>query len=121
MYLSQGGVPFQNATFSDTFFNILYKNYHYLYPLILHVSYHNQYLLLYIQLTTGICVFTLYGPKAAGREKSALRVTKQPSLQETSWPNGWSQSAICPFGFLAITMAGIRTRNFTFLEPFLRA
>ena len=32
-----------------------------------------------------------YGPKAAGREKSALRVTKQPSLQETSWPNGWSQ------------------------------
>ena len=33
----------------------------------------------------------IYGPKAAGREKSALRVTKQPSLQETSWPNGWSQ------------------------------
>ena len=33
----------------------------------------------------------LYGPKAAGREKSALRVTKQPSLRETSWPNGWSQ------------------------------
>ena len=29
-----------------------------------------------------------YGPKAAGREKSALRVTKQPSLRETSWPNG---------------------------------
>ena len=25
-----------------------------------------------------------YGPKAAGREKSALRVTKQPSLRETS-------------------------------------
>ena len=34
---------------------------------------------------------TIYGPKAVGREKSALRVTKQPSLQETSWPNGWSQ------------------------------
>ena len=33
----------------------------------------------------------VYGPKAAGREKSGLRVTKQPSLQETSWPNGWSQ------------------------------
>ena len=25
-----------------------------------------------------------YGPKAVGREKSALRVTKQPSLRETS-------------------------------------
>ena len=33
----------------------------------------------------------IYGPKAAGREKSALRVTKQPSLWETSWPNAWSQ------------------------------
>ena len=33
----------------------------------------------------------IYWPKAAGREKSALRVTKQPSLQETSWPNGLSQ------------------------------
>ena len=50
MYLSQGGVPFQNATFSDTFFYILYKNYHYLYALILHVSYHNQYLLIYINI-----------------------------------------------------------------------
>ena len=27
-----------------------------------------------------------YGPKAAGREKSALHVT-----QQTSWPNSWSQ------------------------------
>ena len=41
------------------------------------------------------CTFGLfpasYGPKAVGREKSALRVTNQPSLRETSWANGWSQ------------------------------
>ena len=36
-------------------------------------------------------VQSTYGPKAVGREKSALRVTKQPSLRETSWANGWSQ------------------------------
>ena len=35
--------------------------------------------------------YTSYGPKAAGREKSALRVTKQASLRESSWPNGLPQ------------------------------
>ena len=29
-------------------------------------------------------ILPTYGPKAAGREKNALCVTKQPSLQETS-------------------------------------
>ena len=31
------------------------------------------------------------GQKLQDGKKSALRVTKQPSLQETSWPNSWSQ------------------------------
>ena len=38
------------------------------------------------QVDMSLCIHTLfiYGPKAVGREKSALRVTKQPSLRETS-------------------------------------
>ena len=35
-----------------------------------------------------------YGPKAAGREKSAPDVTKQPSPKESSWPNGWSSQLV---------------------------
>ena len=42
----------------------------------------------YTQLqNTNTNIVYIYGPKAAGREKSALRVTKQPSLRDTSWPN----------------------------------
>ena len=38
------------------------------------------------QVDMSLCIHTLfiYGPKAVGREKSALRVTKQPSHRETS-------------------------------------
>ena len=32
----------------------------------------------------------IYGSKAAGREKSAPNVTKQPSLKESYSPNDWS-------------------------------
>ena len=41
-------------------------------------------------VAVGVAVGVTYGPKAAGREKSAPDVTKQPSLKESSWPNGWS-------------------------------
>ena len=53
-----------------------------------------------------LIVYICYGPKAVGREKRALRVTKQPSLRVTSLPTGCSkqlallnswQSLWCPY------------------------
>ena len=41
-----------------------------------------------------------YGPKAAWRQKRALRVTKQPLLQETSWPGQTAGSRDLPFWIL---------------------
>ena len=49
------------------------------------------FLVLVVLTFVAWVISSLYGPKAVGREKSALRVTKQPSLRETSWANGWSQ------------------------------
>ena len=57
MYLSHGRVPYQTALFNDTILlhilygshvHILNKNYQNVYALILHVSYHIQYLFIYI-------------------------------------------------------------------------
>ena len=57
MYLSHGRVPYQTASFNDTILlhilygshvHILNKNYQNVYALILHVSYHIQYLFIYI-------------------------------------------------------------------------
>ena len=59
MYFSQGGEPYQTASFNDTFLlhilygshvHILIKNYQNVYALILHVSYHIQYLLISIYI-----------------------------------------------------------------------
>ena len=50
---------------------------------------HNKFLLWYLVLN-----LVIYGSKAAGREKSAPNVTKQPSLKDSSWPNGWSQQLV---------------------------
>ena len=36
-------------------------------------------------------ISTHMGQKLQAGKKIALRVTKQPSLKETSWPNGWPQ------------------------------
>ena len=62
-----------------------------------------------------VCSFTVYGSKAAGREKSALNVPTSPSLKESPCPNHPSYR-LGSFTQLEIYICSTRTRIFTFLE-----
>ena len=55
-----------------------------------------------------------YGSKAAGREKSALNVTKLASLGESPCPNHPSYR-LGPFTYVEICFMGTCTRIFSFL------